>query len=496
MTSNILRSNIIPSLAWCAMAADKPGETGKVKNVYQPNPDVAPVTKKTEAIAAYTAMLEELDLVDDDGDTLINGEQIFAIVRAVPGQGVEVEALRTNALSEACAKVQGDSEGTENTPHEDLSQPTEGEEKKVFADMSAADIGKQMNAETQADIREGVDGKEKDRRAPLKVRRDLLRQYGAAVVRAWPRPGTPNKATGDTGGNNPDRYDEGYSLDGEHKTRKVSTYDKMWSATVEGAIQLTERDNWKDALAKEPKGPYADERPDTKLANKNKWNARFSLSTRCLKQAIKIEHLIAAIEQHTPNVVVDIKRKRDADGKLTDEPVNTTKPIVLANKDDLGSAEAFSVGSFTQLKPAKCGDKKAGGTVAALKATAKRGAKGTTPETAKIPDMKTAEQWSSMLGHAFASAAFNDLFRKRMYTEGDEVDVQIKTWGDLFTELSPYFAPAIRHGGEVVQQRGEVRLRYDQVCERINEVQRKEREAKAQAITEKHNSEVSNKKVA
>lgn len=467
--------------------------TEKVKNVYQPDPEKAPVTKKTEAIAAYTAMLEELDLVDDEGDTLINGEQIFAIVRSIPGQGEEVEALRTNALSEACAKVQGDSEGTENTPHEDLSSPTEGEEKKVFADMSAADIGKQMNAETQAGIREGVDGKEKDRRAPLKVRRDLLRQYGAKVVRGWPRPGTPNKATGDSGGNNPDRYDEGYSLDGEHKTRKVSTYDKMWAATTEGAIQLKQRDDWRDAMGKDAKGPYADERPDVKVVEKNKWNARFSLSTRCLKQAVKIEHVIAAIEQHTPNIVVDIKRKRDADGKLTDDPANTTKPIVLANKDDLGSADQFSVGSFTQLKPAKCGDKKAGGTVAALKATAKRGAKGATPDTAKIPDMKTAEQWSSMLGHAFAADTFNAQFRKRMYTEGEEVDVQIKSWGDLYVELAPYFCQQIMHGKDIVQHRGEVRLRFDAITDRLAAAAVKEQEAKAQAIADKHNSEVKGK---
>lgn len=470
--------------------------TDKVKNVYQPDPAATPVTKKTEAIAAYTAMLEELDLVDDEGDTLINGEQIFAIVRAIPGQGEEVEALRTNALSEACAKVQDNSEGTEDAPHADLSSPTEGDEKKVFADMSAFDLGKAMNATIQADIRIGVEGKEKERRAPLVVRRDLIAQYGPKVIRALPRPGTPNKASGDNGGNNPDRYEESYTLDGEHKTRKVSTYDKMWAATTDGSAQLKERDNWRDAAGKEAKGPYAGERPDVKLLEKNKWSARFTSSTRCLKMAIRVEHVIAAIEQYTPNIQVEVICKRDKDGKKTNEPVNSTKPIVVANKDDLGSAVYLSMGSFVQLRPAKCKDRAlpVGGTVASLIATAARGAKNSTPEAAAIPDMKTAEQWSSLLGHAFASHAFNDLFRKRMYTEGEEVDVQIKTWGDLFTELSPYFAPAIRHGGEVVQQRGEVRLRYDQVCERMNEAQRKEQEAKAQALTDKHNSEV--KKVA
>lgn len=490
--SYITRNAMIAATAWC-MAADKGGNGGTVKNVYQPDPDQTPVTKKSEAILAYTALLEEMDHVGDDGDTVIDAEQIWAIVRAVHGQGEDVEAQRANALDAACKLATG-SDG--DTPHDDLSSKSDDKERAILNDMGPSEFGKTFPPSLLEDVRLGVKGREDQRRAPLRFRRDFLKEYGAERMRSMPRPGTPNKASGDTGGNNPDKIDEYYVKDGERKSRKVSSYDKIWAATTDGLYQLAERDAYAAALKDKPEGKYANTRRDDLILNKDTWAKRFTASTKVMKDAFKIEQQIAAIQQYTPNVLVEVKMKRDKEGRITDEPSTSSRPIVCANKDDMGSAEYFSVGSFLLLKPRKAGDKAVGGTVSALKATAARGTKSGAPTAANIPDLKTAEDWAKLLGHAFAADTFNSLFRKRMHTEGEDADMMLKTWGDMYTELAVYYAPQLNDGTKVIQPRGEVRLRYEQVSERINKAEQKEREIKAKLLADAHNADVKAGKAA
>lgn len=482
--SNILRRSLfIGTSALALMAADKPGSTEKVKTVYQPDPDQPAAKNKGDAIEAYRTMLND----GADFETELSDDQIWAVLKANPGQGDDVEKARLDGL-----------EAINTTEGEPMQDEVTSEDAAAIGDVSitgeasrnATDLGKKISAETQKRLREGVEGAEKYRKAPLVMLFDLVRDNGGfgtyktdakpgagqMWVRSLPRPGTPKKladGTTDTGGNNPDRIDVTYTKDNEVKTKKVSTYDLMWLATDDGKYQIAERDAWRASLKDKPEGKYVNEPLDTRQTNASKWAKRFTDSAGVIKKAVRIELLIAQIEDVLPNVRVEIKCKRDKDNKLTEEPVNSTKPIYLSNRDENVGAEAISVGSFLQFKPTQA-NRANGGTVAALKVTSKRASGGGTGAD-KVPDMATAESWAALLSTGFEQDNWNQQFRKRLNTNTEEGKVQIKTWGDIYTELHSVFGPS---QGKFI---GTHRRDYEKVCAEMDAAKRKEDEAKAAA---------------
>jgi hypothetical protein len=440
---------------------------GKDKNVYRPDPDKPAGKSKSEVIALYRETMLDADIENVEA---VEDEQIWACVRGVPGSGDSVEAARLTALDALAKRVSASEDVLEDVTVSDVS--ITGAESKV-----ASDLGHKISTTTQEHIRDVVAGVETVKRGPLVLRRDLLKDFGEDGVRGLPRPGTPKKladGTTDTGGNNPDRFDVTRIVDGEHKTKKVSTYDMMWLATADGRRQVEERDAWRDSLKDKSESKYANEPLDVRQTNANKWAQRFTASVSVLKRAVRIEHLIAEIQDTLPNIRVEIKCKRDANNKLTDEPVNSTRPIYLSNADENVGAEPFSVGSFLLLKP-KQANKENGGSVAALKITAKRATKGKAANAETIPDMATAENWFALLGQGLADANWASLLHKRLTPDTEDAKHYAYTLGNIYSELHVLFGP--REKNFV----GTFRKKFEDAQRAIDSAAQNEKTAKSKA---------------
>lgn len=416
-----------------ARAAKKNGDKAP-RAVYQPDPAKPAALSDEQIVAAYRT----------EANAVLSDKELVECVTAIAGAGETVEGERLDAIDELVEK-----KGIKDEPMEDLREALSAAE----TDGVAEEIAKKLSAATLSDIGDVVEADKKKRRGALVCLRDLAGDLGTkeeattwfnacpSVLLQLPEPGT--RKSKNTGGQNPDFTPVSYFSETTKtwKEKEVSFYDRMWAHTTTGKVQLSEKEAWKDASdPKAPSGKYADKRGDEKQLEKGTVGTEFTVSTKQIKDAVKIAQQMARIAEHCPNIKVEIKRERDPKtGKLTNMPHNAPRPITICNGDDIGSAEYVSVSTFNRYKPALATNE-AGGTVVSLKATTKR-APATQDGADKegLPDVEKASAWIGLLATQMSKADFTDLLKKRLADKDNRP--LLKSLGDLYVELAVWYSP-------------------------------------------------------
>lgn len=457
MLNNLPLPCYAPDTGTGAAAIAAARRANKKRSVYQPDPAKPAALSDEQILAAYRT----------DANKVLSDKELLDTVTSIAGAGETVEGERLDAIDEAVSAKSPD-----NKPdRESLEAATE-------ADDVAAAIAAKLSPSTLSDIANVVEADKTKRRGALVCLRDLCNDLGTKEeAKHWydqapkalldmPAPGT--RKSKNTGGNNPDFTPVPYYSEATKtwKEKEVSFYDKLWFLTADGKRQLKEQEAWKAASdPKAPSGKYAEERADVKELSKGTVRTEFTVSTKQIKDAVKIAQQIAAIREHCPNIEIEIKRERDAKGNLTNVPSNAPRPITIANADDRGSAEYVSVSSFVKYKPAQAANE-AGGTVVSLKATTKRAPKAPTPTDEALPDVDKAGAWIGLLSTQMSKADFTDLLKKRLADKDNRP--LLKSLGDMYVELAVWF----RADG------GLFRKDYDNYVNELAVAEQKERDAK------------------
>lgn len=228
---------------------------------------------------------------------------------------------------------------------------------------------------------------------PIKVLFAMKEAYGEDLL-SFPTPD-------DEGSNNPDKFKVSVTDANGKTTLKATTfYTQFADATKEGKAIIQEIEYLKRAgNAEAVKTGIPEEilamSPQQRDTRLNFLGGRRTTIRASYKKAMALGFQMMAVN-NVPNIVADFLYVQDKDGNDTSEVENTTKPIVVyvpVKNGPVKKWEAYSIGSFLKLNPAKAIEQ--GGGFDKLKGTITRntegGATGNNGKATETPPIKTVD---------------------------------------------------------------------------------------------------------
>lgn len=413
----------------------------------------------TKLISDLRDMFAEAEGRDFSG----TDEAIVEIIEANPGDDDDddVQLARVEAMGEVSPAEGADNGGvtvekTEAATVDVSAQDQHDQRAFTIAGKLDDAFGKVLEGEIEA--------REKTKTGALRVRDELVRVFTSKGLLELPFPDLPavDKTTG-VKNNNPDKYIKYVKIDGEMKKKNASfwgdTFDKSsigreYTAKINGlkAAKESKKDAPSEFLG------LSDADRGSEMA---KWTQRRTDGIALLKRAVKIEHRWHEIEEAMGDKVgirLSTIPKRDikgnvvkVDGKEVRELRRTPKPIVLFSKEEEGTGNAVSIGTFLSFDIAKSVQN--GGALSDLLATTGRAGNNGQGESETPVDgkaIKTLDELTGVLGlvASFLDDASPDgkkhaaQLAKAMAAKTEDADHLIRTVGgtcmvldDLWTKI-------------------------------------------------------------
>lgn len=294
----------------------------------------------------------------------------------------------------------GEGEGETEGEEAETAQP-QGFDGEAFAERAKAYAGKESRELSEA-LQGMITAKEQQVGGTFKVMFALMNTYGDELDN-WPEPGS------DTG-NNPDHFRLPIVKNGVTVTRRVTFYTILAESTKEGA-ECVMKEEWCKRLADEKAVKdeidryHLDLDPRQLVTHASRYRGRIGTIRTALIQSVKLYRQLRAVNEmkglRAEPMWVPGKSPEEVGENGMPEVENTTKPIQVWQEPPMGADgkpkpiakwEAYSVGAFLRLNPAKADEK--GGTFQALKESGViPRANGNTPggDQAKAINIKTLE---------------------------------------------------------------------------------------------------------
>lgn len=323
----------------------------------------------------------------------------------------ELDEKRTDAIRER------------ETPPTDQAEIEELAQSAAAIERFAMEQAEHISTATLSTISGNLDSIERSKNGVLMTLFGLQRDFGKKLSE-WPIPGTTRemiKGTNIKRADKHDRIDNG-------KPVIVSFYDPIYAATSDGLVITQKLEKIKEAMTTDPSFANKDQ--------KRYWTKRLDDGASEIRLAMQIYHQIYLIE-NMPKVEIAVYQD-----KKTGVVDRTNTPIVLAPAKGFGDAIKETVGyrpkQFVKLKPVVA--LKNGGTLAALKATLKKGATDPTKKqtivTQAMPLSTAIEVLTQLRIYFDPKSPQGQLHLAQLskaMADKNQGDENVKLLGDLFT---------------------------------------------------------------
>lgn len=253
------------------------------------------VTEDADIAATYLAETSS-EAQEAIANSDMTPKQIAAIVRAIPGQGKEVDAMRVQALEDAADDLSGDDETETDDEGGDIAASSVESVAVDFKLPSARDFAAKFDKAALDAITEEVLASEKKKRGALPVLFHMVRTHGEEGMIEVPEPGTEEITTSADGKvtrhNRFEFYKRQVTEEGVKRQRNKSWFRDTFDLTPFGQSILSDLRGIADANKKLKQAPVQFKRmnPAERRAEVKKLTARQSDGVNLLRRAARVWH--------------------------------------------------------------------------------------------------------------------------------------------------------------------------------------------------------------